>query len=154
MTTSDWAQARKVAALDPGVPFHEKILVAGLDPSRDLCYGFWAGIDFRGARLAGFDFSGSDLSGCSFAGAYIAGAYFDRAILARSPDQPPADLTSAADYAKFVRTCKPSRRAPRESLALTHWRSLLRGTGRRASAAACARLGHGSRRRSKAALLG
>ncbi len=57
---------------------------AGLDPSRDLRFGNFAGVDFIGCNLRGYDFSGSILSRCLFRGALISGAKFSQCEYARA----------------------------------------------------------------------
>jgi hypothetical protein len=49
---------------------------AGLDPSKDLRFGNFSGVDFSGCKLAGYDFTGAALNGCGFGGASIVGAIF------------------------------------------------------------------------------
>lgn len=49
---------------------------AGLDPSRDLRYGNFSGVDFSGCDLRGYNFTGAALHGCAFKGARISGAKF------------------------------------------------------------------------------
>lgn len=57
---------------------------AGLDPSKDLRFGNWSGVNFSGCELAGYDFTGSVLIGCKFDGARIRGAEFKQCEYGRA----------------------------------------------------------------------
>jgi CheY-like chemotaxis protein len=73
----------------------------GLNPTRDLRFGDWHGLDLSGADLRGFDFTGADLSDTCFDGALIVGAIFDQATF------DPASLRRAADFDSYDKMSKP-----------------------------------------------
>jgi len=75
--------------------FNDLVHAAGLDPTIELRFGDWHGLDFSRADLRGFDFTGADLTGSRFDDALIAGAIFDRATY------DPASLREAADFEAF-----------------------------------------------------
>jgi formylglycine-generating enzyme required for sulfatase activity len=80
---------------------------ACLDPTVELRFGDWRGVDLRGADLRSFDFTGADLAGALFSGALIKGAIFDRATY-HLPS-----LQTAADYPDFVAQATRRRKANR-----------------------------------------
>lgn len=51
---------------------------AGLDPSKDLRYGNFSGVDFAGCNLDGYDFTGTALYRCKFQGSRVSGATFSQ----------------------------------------------------------------------------
>src|SRR5262245_8109742 len=98
--------ARRLAAAETD-RFAELCDLAGLDRANDLRFADLTGTKFDGDNLAGFDLTASRLIGCSFEGARIVGAVFDQAELGHvDSGLPVTDLTTAADYAEFVRTWK------------------------------------------------
>lgn len=64
-----------------GLRFTQAIVMAGLDPRRDLRFGDWSGLCLDGEDLRGFDFTGADLRGSTFVNALIEGANFQQAEL-------------------------------------------------------------------------
>jgi uncharacterized protein YerC len=83
---------------DDSLPFHELISEVGLDPTKDLRFCDWSGIDMSNNDLRGFDFTG-----CVFTEVNLEGAKIERAIFENAD-------TTGTDFSKVVRKSKPTRK--------------------------------------------
>jgi CRP-like cAMP-binding protein len=92
--------------------FDHLVHACGLDPTTELRFGDWHGLDLSGADLRGFDFTGANLTDSRFDDALIAGAIFDRATY------DPASLCKAADFEAFN---KMRERADKHALLRDHY---------------------------------
>ena len=86
--------------------FKDLLMLADLDPSKDLRFQDWSDISFENEDLKGLDFSGARLLRCNFKGARLVGSRFDSAIIDWVGQNPllKTSFAQAPDWQEFCQT--------------------------------------------------
>lgn len=104
-------RAIRSAGSSDRMSFTRLVELSGLDPSKDLRFGNFSGIDFAGCNLNGYDLSGSRLVGCKFKDARISGALLHQCEYSLAEEESVHNVAAAEDYDEAYRSAEVRRGA-------------------------------------------